>query len=139
MSEQRTPVRLGPRPVRDEEEARPPAPGRMRRSDVYTRPLVDGRPMRDSAAARLRDAGLDLLRGKAERAELDVEMRLSAAAATAVTRSNTLACISPKGGVGKTTTTFVVGSILASHLNLRVLAVDANPDFGTLAALAPDG
>jgi len=132
------PVRLGPRPVRAEDEPRAPAPGRMRRSDVYTRPLVDGRPLRDSAPARLRDAGLDLLRGKAEREELDVEMRLGAAARRPVTRSNTLACISPKGGVGKTTTTFVVGSILASHLNLRVLAVDANPDFGTLAALAPD-
>ena len=133
------PVRLGPRPVPDEDEARAPARPRLRRSAVYTRTIVDGRPLRDSAAARLREAGLELLRGKAEREELDAETRLGAAAARAVTRSNTLACISPKGGVGKTTTTFVLGSILASHLKLRVLAVDANPDFGTLAALAPDG
>jgi MinD-like ATPase involved in chromosome partitioning or flagellar assembly len=27
---------------------------------------------------------------------------------------------------------------MATHLKLRVIAVDANPDFGTLAALAPD-
>ncbi len=132
-------VRLGPRPIRDHREAlRPTAPSRMHRSDVYTRPLVDGRPLRDSAPARLRDAVRDLLRGEAEREELDVEMRLAAAASRPVTRSNTLAAISPKGGVGKTTTTFLIGSILASHLKLRVLAVDANPDFGTLAALAPD-
>jgi MinD-like ATPase involved in chromosome partitioning or flagellar assembly len=32
----------------------------------------------------------------------------------------------------------VIGSLLADRLRLRVIAVDANPDFGTLAALAPD-
>jgi MinD-like ATPase involved in chromosome partitioning or flagellar assembly len=47
--------------------------------------------------------------------------------------------ISPKGGVGKTTSAFVLGGLLADRLRLRVIAVDANPDFGTLAALAPDG
>jgi MinD-like ATPase involved in chromosome partitioning or flagellar assembly len=56
-----------------------------------------------------------------------------------VTRPNTVALISPKGGVGKTTATFLVGNLLASHVKLRVVAVDANPDFGTLARLAPDG
>jgi MinD-like ATPase involved in chromosome partitioning or flagellar assembly len=55
-----------------------------------------------------------------------------------VTRPNTIALISPKGGVGKTTATFVTGNLLASHLNLRAIAVDTNPDFGTLARLAPD-
>lgn len=55
-----------------------------------------------------------------------------------VTRANTVAVISPKGGVGKTTSTFLVGNLLASHLKLRAIAVDANPDFGTLARLAPD-
>jgi MinD-like ATPase involved in chromosome partitioning or flagellar assembly len=49
-----------------------------------------------------------------------------------------VALISPKGGVGKTTATFLVGNLLASHLKLRTVAVDANPDFGTLARLAPD-
>ena len=48
------------------------------------------------------------------------------------------AVICPKGGVGKTTSTFVLGSLLADRLRLRVVALDANPDFGTLAALAPD-
>ena len=55
-----------------------------------------------------------------------------------MTRPNTVALISPKGGVGKTTSTFVAGNLLASHLKLRAIAVDANPDFGTLARLAPD-
>jgi putative peptide zinc metalloprotease protein len=55
-----------------------------------------------------------------------------------VTRPNLVVLISPKGGVGKTTSTFLVGNLLATHLKLRVIAVDANPDFGTLARLAPD-
>ena len=55
-----------------------------------------------------------------------------------VTRPNTIALISPKGGVGKTTSTFIAGNLLATHLKLRAIAVDANPDFGTLARLAPD-
>jgi MinD-like ATPase involved in chromosome partitioning or flagellar assembly len=49
-----------------------------------------------------------------------------------------VAVISPKGGVGKTTISFVLGNLLASQLRMRVVALDANPDFGTLAALAPD-
>src|SRR4051794_41779806 len=72
----------------------------------------------------------------AERQEAAIEQRL--VTHPGVTRPNTLALISPKGGVGKTTATFLVGNLLASHLKLRVVAVDANPDFGTLARLAPD-
>ena len=60
------------------------------------------------------------------------------AAGHAVTRPNTIALISPKGGVGKTSSTFITGNLLANHLKLRAIAVDANPDFGTLARLAPD-
>ena len=55
-----------------------------------------------------------------------------------MTRPNTVAVISPKGGVGKTTISFVLGNLLASQLRMRVVALDANPDFGTLASLAPD-
>ena len=51
------------------------------------------------------------------------------------TRPNIIALISPKGGVGKTTSTFLAGNLLASHLKLRAIAVDANPDFGTLGRL----
>jgi cellulose biosynthesis protein BcsQ len=46
--------------------------------------------------------------------------------------------LSPKGGVGKTTSTFVIGNLLADRLRLRVVALDADADFGTLGALAPD-
>ncbi|OIV35373.1 hypothetical protein BIV57_21845 [Mangrovactinospora gilvigrisea] len=43
-----------------------------------------------------------------------------------------IAVISLKGGVGKTTTTLALGAVLASVRRDRVLAVDANPDAGTL-------
>jgi MinD-like ATPase involved in chromosome partitioning or flagellar assembly len=46
--------------------------------------------------------------------------------------------VSPAGGVGKTTSAFLVGNLLASHSRLRVIAIDANPDFGTLGDLAPE-
>ena len=83
-----------------------------------------------------RRAGARLLIKQAERDEADVEWRIRTQ--PGVTRSNTIALLSPKGGVGKTTSAFVIGNLLSSHLKLRVIAVDANPDFGTLARLAPD-
>lgn len=44
-----------------------------------------------------------------------------------------IAVLSLKGGVGKTTTTVSLGGAFASIRGDRVIAVDANPDFGTLA------
>jgi MinD-like ATPase involved in chromosome partitioning or flagellar assembly len=44
-----------------------------------------------------------------------------------------VAVMSLKGGVGKTTTTVGLGSTLASIRGDRVIAVDANPDRGTLS------
>jgi len=44
-----------------------------------------------------------------------------------------IAVISLKGGVGKTTTTACLGLTLAHHRGDRVVALDANPDSGTLA------
>ncbi|HSA51689.1 MAG TPA: AAA family ATPase, partial [Yinghuangia sp.] len=43
-----------------------------------------------------------------------------------------IAVISLKGGVGKTTTTTALGATLASERQDRVIAIDANPDAGTL-------
>ncbi len=55
----------------------------------------------------------------------------------AVIRTPVLSCykiavISLKGGVGKTTTTTALGSTLASERQDKVIAIDANPDAGTL-------
>ncbi len=52
---------------------------------------------------------------------------------TPVRGSNRIAVVSLKGGIGKTTTTCCLGLTLAHHRGDRVVAVDANPDAGTLA------
>ncbi|MCV7240281.1 AAA family ATPase [Mycolicibacterium celeriflavum] len=48
-----------------------------------------------------------------------------------------IAVLSLKGGVGKTTITATLGSTLASIRGDRVIAVDANPDRGTLSEKVP--
>ncbi|WP_050803265.1 MULTISPECIES: AAA family ATPase [Protofrankia] len=48
-----------------------------------------------------------------------------------------IAVMSLKGGVGKTTTTVGLGSTLASLRGDRIVAIDANPDRGTLGAKVP--
>jgi MinD-like ATPase involved in chromosome partitioning or flagellar assembly len=112
-----------------------PAEG-LKRRDVYPAALVDGRPAPNGTAGRLRRQLQRLLVSQAERDEAELERRIRTQ--PGVTRPNTIALISPKGGVGKTTSTFIAGNLLATHLKLRAIAVDANPDFGTLARLAPD-
>jgi MinD-like ATPase involved in chromosome partitioning or flagellar assembly len=108
----------------------------IRRDEVYPRRIVDGRELRDNPLARLRDAVGELLRSAGERDELALSGEL--AGLPDVSRSNTVAVISPKGGVGKTTSAFLIGDALAEYLKLRAVAVDTNPDFGTLADLAPE-
>src|SRR5881396_2019392 len=102
----------------------------LRRADVYPSPVVDGDVRSDRAWTRLLDVGRGLLTSRGEREEADLDGRLRAAGS--LTRCNIIAVLSPKGGVGKTTCTFLLGNALASHLNLRCLAIDADPDFGTL-------
>ncbi|CAM2877779.1 MinD/ParA family protein [Saccharomonospora xinjiangensis] len=48
-----------------------------------------------------------------------------------------IAMLSLKGGVGKTTTTTTLGSTFASLRGDRVVAIDANPDAGTLSQKIP--
>nr|WP_081821211.1 MinD/ParA family protein [Rhodococcus sp. BP-332] len=48
-----------------------------------------------------------------------------------------IAFLSLKGGVGKTTVTVGLGSVFASLRRDDVIAVDANPDFGTLGERVP--
>lgn len=48
-----------------------------------------------------------------------------------------IALLSVKGGVGKTSTTIGLGATFASLRGDRVIAVDANPDFGTLSHRVP--
>lgn len=63
----------------------------------------------------------------------------SAIAAPRLSRCVTVAVMSPKGGVGKTTITSLLGTLLALQRRDRIVAVDTNPDFGSLGrVLAPD-
>lgn len=52
---------------------------------------------------------------------------------TALPGAHRIAVVSAKGGVGKTTTTACLGLTLAEHRGDRIVALDANPDAGTLA------
>ncbi|MEJ7569215.1 MAG: MinD/ParA family protein [Gaiellaceae bacterium] len=52
---------------------------------------------------------------------------------TPITGCRKIAFISRKGGVGKTTTCLMVGHTFAAYRGDRVVALDANPDAGTLA------
>ena len=92
--------------------------------------------MPNTLLTRLRDQLRALLMSSGEREEAQLESSLRRL--PGVSRTNVVATLSPKGGCGKTTSTFLAGNVLASHLRLRALAVDLNPDFGTLADLAPD-
>jgi MinD-like ATPase involved in chromosome partitioning or flagellar assembly len=108
----------------------------MSRRRFVSGTIVDGRERRNTALTRLRDRIQTLIASPGERGEAELEGLLRSA--PRVTRANTVAVTSPKGGVGKTTCAFLVGDLLASHSRLRVVAVDASPGFGTLADLAPE-
>ena len=107
-----------------------------RRDEFYDMPIVDGKLVTNTLLTRLRDQLRALLMSSGEREEAQLESSLRRL--PGVSRTNVVATLSPKGGCGKTTSTFLAGNVLASHLRLRALAVDLNPDFGTLADLAPD-
>ena len=81
------------------------------------------RPVRPSPLSRACDAwALGDYRQRLER--VIVAPRLQ--------RCVTIAVVSPKGGVGKTTTTALLGSLLACLRRDRVIAVETNPDWGSL-------
>jgi MinD-like ATPase involved in chromosome partitioning or flagellar assembly len=79
-------------------------------------------------------------RWKASWRESEYEARLDRViGAPRLTRCATIAVVSPKGGVGKTTLTVLLGSLLARVRRDRIVAVDTNPDYGSLGrTLTPD-
>ncbi|MFE7993685.1 AAA family ATPase, partial [Streptomyces shenzhenensis] len=80
-----------------------------------------GRPAASSSRFRIG--------GKKEEAERQRKLQLIR---TPVLSCYRIAVISLKGGVGKTTTTTALGATLASERQDKILAIDANPDAGTL-------
>ncbi|MFJ4191057.1 MinD/ParA family protein [Kitasatospora sp. NPDC089509] len=75
-------------------------------------------------------ARLGRLLGRGEQRERE---RLTALIRTPLHRSFRIAVIGLKGGVGKTSATLGLGSVLAETRADKVVAVDANPDTGTLS------
>ena len=66
--------------------------------------------------------------------QAEINRRNQIERATAPVRGcHRIAIVSLKGGIGKTTTTSGLGLTLAEHRGDRVVALDANPDAGTLA------
>src|SRR5690606_32089420 len=71
--------------------------------------------------------------GPADRAQRDLTARVQ----QPLRGCYKIGILSLKGGVGKTTTTTTLGSTFASLRGDRVIAVDANPDRGTLSQKIP--
>ena len=93
-------------------------------------PRTFTRPARPSPIGRVREAWRNT-DYQHQLDELILTLRLR--------RCATIAVISPKGGVGKTTTAALLGSLLAFLRRDRVVAVETNPDWGSLGRrLAPD-
>jgi MinD-like ATPase involved in chromosome partitioning or flagellar assembly len=74
-----------------------------------------------------------LVRVRASPAEVRRRELVSRARTPVSTGHHRVAVLSLKGGAGKTTTVMGLGSTLASLRGDRVIAVDANPDRGTLS------
>jgi MinD-like ATPase involved in chromosome partitioning or flagellar assembly len=99
-------------------------------AEPNTSPAALTAPERPSPAARVR---------RSWRATEYLEQLESAIEEPRLRRCATIAVISPKGGVGKTTITALLGTLLAMVRRDRVVAVDTNPDFGSLGRiLTPD-
>lgn len=67
------------------------------------------------------------------------DLRRQVTTPLAARRGERIAVLSTKGGVGKTTTTLMLGHTLAIERGDRIVALDANPDYGTLGyRVSPD-
>lgn len=93
--------------------------------------LSSDRLLRNKQKPKNNNGGGGLFRfgGKAAEAERQRKLELIR---TPVMSCYRIAVISLKGGVGKTTTTTALGATLATERQDKILAIDANPDAGTL-------
>jgi MinD-like ATPase involved in chromosome partitioning or flagellar assembly len=62
-----------------------------------------------------------------------------AVATASLSRCATIAVLSPKGGVGKTTLSIMLGEAINALRGDEVLALDADSDYGSLGRVAPAG
>ncbi|MFD3735499.1 AAA family ATPase [Streptomyces sp. NPDC058632] len=91
--------------------------------------LLNSRKQRAKSSRPVAGGSRFKLGGKKEEAERQRKLELIR---TPVLSCYRIAVISLKGGVGKTTTTTALGATLASERQDKILAIDANPDAGTL-------
>ncbi|WP_329501026.1 MinD/ParA family protein [Kitasatospora herbaricolor] len=89
------------------------------------RPEPGGAP-RPAPQRGLRKRALSFGQGQKER------LRAESAIRTPLLRSFRIAVVSLKDGVGKTSTTMALGSVLAEARNDKIIALDADPNAGTL-------
>jgi putative peptide zinc metalloprotease protein len=112
---------------------RPPRPPRLTAADFTPERML--RPKARPPADGWRRAVHVATGGMVAIGPGTVELRrreLAAQVKTPIGGCRTVAFVSRKGGVGKTTTCLLVGHTFALHRGDRVVALDANPDAGTL-------
>jgi len=131
------PVPLGPVPMLAPENERPlPRAQRVvpTAADVTSERML--RAQAEAPPSGWRRALFQLSRGLVNPgpSKADVQRReLVARVKSPVTGCRRIAVVSRKGGVGKTTTTLMLGHTFASLRGDRVIALDGNPDAGSLA------
>ena len=107
------------------------APVRTRRAPKPTKP--GRRPPPEGLVQEIVYAATLHLVNLGDSAPVRARKALDARIARAVSAATFVPVLSRKGGVGTTTITALVGMALAEVRSDRVLAIDANPDRGTLA------
>lgn len=113
--------------------ARPPRPPRLTAADFTPERML--RPKAQVPTDAVRRALYILSGGLVAISPSAAELRrrdLVAQVKTPITGCRKVAFVSRKGGVGKTTTCLLVGHTFASCRGDRVVALDADPDAGTL-------
>ncbi|MEU6578332.1 SCO5717 family growth-regulating ATPase [Streptomyces sp. NPDC046805] len=93
--------------------------------------LSSDRLLRHQPKARKNNQGPSRFKFGAKKEEAERQRKLGLIR-TPVMSCYRIAVISLKGGVGKTTTTMALGATLATERQDKILAIDANPDAGTL-------
>jgi len=122
----------------------PVSPSRLPRQRPASAGDFDAATMMRSSAepprSGWRRALFKMTRGKLNPGPSGVEVRereLIGRVRTRVEGCRRIAVVSRKGGVGKTTTTLNLGHTFAMHRGDRVIALDGNPDAGSLGYRVP--